>query len=73
MDREKELIKILKAYDKETRGDLELMYIEDKQNGYSYEDFLIKLFECVNIWRTEREYDQKAIDKLMNDILNMDR
>lgn len=73
MDREKELIKILKAYDKETRGDLELMYIEDKQNGYSYEDFLIKLFECVNIWRNKREYDQKAIDKLMNDILNMDR
>ena len=73
MDREKELIKILRDYDKETRGDLELMYIEDIQDGFTYEDFLIKLFECVNIWRNEREYDQKAIDKLMNNILNMDR
>lgn len=73
MDREKELIKILKAYDKETRGDLELMYIKDIQDGFTYEDFLIKLFECVNIWRNEREYDQEAIDKLMNNILNMDR
>ena len=73
MDREKELIKILRNYDKETRGDLELMYLEDKQGGYSYEEFICKLFECVNVWRNEREYDQKAIDKLMNNILNMDR
>lgn len=73
MNREEKLLEILKAYDKETRGDLELMYLEDKQNGYSYEDFLIKLFECVNVWRNEREYDQKAINKLMNNILNMDR
>ena len=40
MDREKELIKILKNYDKETRGDLELMFIEDIQNGHSYEFFM---------------------------------
>ena len=73
MDREKELVKILRRYDKETRGDLELMYIEDIQNGRSYEDFLCKLFECVNVWRTEREYDQEAINKLVDDILNMDR
>lgn len=73
MDREKELIKILRNYDKETRGDLELMYIEDIRNGRSYEDFLCKLFECVNVWRKEREYDKEAIDKLMNNILNMDR
>ena len=73
MDREKELIKILREYDKETRGDLELMYIEDIQNGRSYEEFICELFECVNVWRKEREYDQEAINKLMNDILNMDR
>ena len=73
MDREKELIKILKNYDKETRGDLELMYLEDKQGGCSYEEFICKLFECVNVWREEREYDQEAIDKLVDDILNMDR
>ena len=73
MDREKELIKILKNYDKETRGDLELMYIEDIQDGFTYEEFICKLFECVNVWREEREYDQKAINKLVDDILNMDR
>ena len=73
MNREEKLLEILREYDQETRGDLELMYLEDKQNGYSYEDFLIKLFECVNIWRNEREYDQEAINKLVDDILNMDR
>ena len=73
MDREKELIKILKNYDKETRGDLELMYIEDIQDGFTHEEFICKLFECVNVWREEREYDQKAINKLVDDILNMDR
>ena len=73
MDREKELIKILRTYDKETRGDLELMYIEDMQDGRSYEDFICKLFECVNVWRKNENYDQNAIDKLMNNILNMDR
>ena len=72
MNKEK-ILEILREYDNETRGDLELMYIEDKQNGYTYEDFLCKLFECVNVWRNEREYDQNAIDKLMDDILNMDR
>ena len=73
MNREEKLLEILREYDQETRGDLELMYIEDMKEGFSYEDFLIKLFECVNIWRNEREYDQEAIDKLMNNILNMDR
>ena len=73
MNREEKLLEILREYDNTTRGDLELMYIEDIRNGRSYEDFLCKLFECVNVWRNEREYDQEAIDKLMNDILNMDR
>ena len=73
MDREKELIKILREYDNETKGDLELMYIEDIQNGYSYEDFLCKLFECVNEWRKNENYDQEVINKLVDDILNMDR
>ena len=73
MNREEKLLEILREYDQETRGDLELMYIEDMKEGFSYEDFLIKLFECVNVWRNEREYDQEAIDKLMNNILNMDR
>ena len=73
MDREKELIKILKNYDKETRGDLELMFIEDIQEGFTYEEFIYKLFECVNVWRNKREYDQEAINKLVDDILNMDR
>lgn len=73
MNREEKLLEILREYDKETRGDLELMYIEDIQNGFTYEDFLMKLFECVNVWRNERECDQDAIDKLMDSILNMDR
>ena len=73
MDREKELIKILRNYDKETRGDLESMYIEVIQDGRSYEEFICKWFECVNVWRNEREYDQEAINKLVDDILNMDR
>ena len=73
MNREEKLLEILREYDQETRGDLELMYIEDIQDGFTYEDFLIKLFECVNIWRNEREYDQEAINKLVDDILNMDR
>lgn len=73
MDREKELIKILRNYDKETRGDLETMFIEDIQDGFTYEEFICKLFECVNVWRDEREYDQEAINKLVDDILNMDR
>ena len=73
MDREKELIKILRKYDNETRGDLELMFIEDIQEGFTYEEFICKLFECVNVWRDERECDQEAINKLVNNILNMDR
>ena len=73
MNREEKLLEILREYDQETRGDLESMYIEDIQDGRSYEEFICKLFECVNIWGNEREYDQEAINKLVDDILNMDR
>ena len=73
MNREEKLLEILREYDQETRGDLESMYIEDIQDGRSYEEFICKLFECVNTWRNEREYDQEAINKLVDNILNMDR
>ncbi len=73
MNREEKLLEILREYDKETRGDLECMYIEDIQDGFTYEDFICKLFECVNEWRQYEEYDQEAINKLVDNILNMDR